>query len=269
MPPGANCRPFSPGSASTCSMSQTAGSAQRDRDHHGPRRRQHHRGRPGRERPGRCIRRRAPTVQAGDVLVSQFEIPIAAIAAFFSARPRRRRAHHSQSGAGLGIRSRPADLARYPGVERDRACLLHRRRCRRGRSARPIDRARAAACSRKDQIVCVTLGRRGAVALVDGDAMVIPGRAVDCRRHDRGRRLFRRCAGGAARRRRGHPHGAGLRQPRGVDLRAADGSRPIDADAGRGERAVAGDKVRPVTWRARGAVMLGCAATQEKQVQGG
>ena len=35
------------------------------------------------------------------------------------------------------------------------------------------------ACQRaEDQIVCVTLGRRGVIALVDGDVIAIPGHAV-------------------------------------------------------------------------------------------
>ena len=34
------------------------------------------------------------------------------------------------------------------------------------------------ACNAKDQIVCVTLGKRGVVALVDGDTIAIAGRAV-------------------------------------------------------------------------------------------
>ncbi len=30
-----------------------------------------------------------------------------------------------------------------------------------------------------DKIICVTLGRRGAIALVDGEPLIIPGRAVE------------------------------------------------------------------------------------------
>ena len=42
---------------------------------------------------------------AGDIAVSQFEIPLPAITAFFQQRPRGRRDHDPQSGAGDRIRA--------------------------------------------------------------------------------------------------------------------------------------------------------------------
>jgi ribokinase len=120
----------------------------------------------------------APVLAKGDVAVSQFEIPLSTIAAFF----RRARA----VGATTILNPAPAikfgqdllglvdvlvlnetELGFFAGTElRDT-----------DDDARFIEAGRVLR-TRPDQIVCVTLGRRGVLAVVDGSASLVPGRAV-------------------------------------------------------------------------------------------
>jgi ribokinase len=120
----------------------------------------------------------APALAQGDIAVSQFEIPLATIAAFFQ----RARA------AGATTILNPA-----PAVEANRELLdlvdvlilnetelgllakveLHDT----DDHARFIDAAISLQADR-NRIICVTLGRRGVLALVDGEQRVIPGRIV-------------------------------------------------------------------------------------------
>ena len=114
----------------------------------------------------------------GDVAVSQFEIPLPAIAAFFE----RARA----AGATTILNPAPAraindellnlvdililnetELGFLTGV------TLHENDHFDGL----FDAARSLQ-AHPAQIICVTLGKRGAVALVDGDTIIVPGRAV-------------------------------------------------------------------------------------------
>jgi ribokinase len=120
----------------------------------------------------------APVMQAGDVLVSQLEIPTPAIAGFFR-RGRAARARTILNPAPALASGR--DLLALADIvvlnETEVGFFL----------AREIDAdeppeqviALARGLQRmEDQIVCVTLGRRGVIALVDGDVIAIPGHAV-------------------------------------------------------------------------------------------
>jgi ribokinase len=114
----------------------------------------------------------------GDIAVSQFEIPLPAIAAFF----KRARA------AGATTILNPA-----PAIEFDRELLglvdiliLNESELGllAGTELRDTDDdqhfigAARAVQARRDTVVCVTLGKRGVLALVDGEPLVIPGRVV-------------------------------------------------------------------------------------------
>jgi ribokinase len=120
----------------------------------------------------------APTLEARDVLVSQLEIPAPAIAAFF------------QRGRAAGARSilNPAPavaagrdlLALADIVVLNETELGFFTASDVGADA-SLDQVAALARGLrrdKDQIVCVTLGRRGAIALVEGVARTIAGHAV-------------------------------------------------------------------------------------------
>ena len=120
----------------------------------------------------------APTVEKGDVLVSQFEIPVATVAAFF-ARGRAAGATTILNPAPVVAFNRDlldltdivvlneTELGALTGVDVDAG----------DDNAKFIQLAGSLRPSR-DQIVCVTLGSRGAIAVVQDETIAIPGRVV-------------------------------------------------------------------------------------------
>jgi ribokinase len=121
----------------------------------------------------------AAALAKGDIAVSQFEIPIPAISAFFT-RAR-------MAGAVTILNPAPAqefgkDLLALVDVlvlnETELGLLARTALNGSTDPARFIETARALQ-ARRDQIICVTLGKRGVVALAaDGETIIIPGRAV-------------------------------------------------------------------------------------------
>jgi ribokinase len=119
----------------------------------------------------------AVSLTEDDVAVSQFEIPLPAIIAFFE----RARAAGAitilnpapahECGAGL------LDLVDILVLnESELGFLTAKELFDTDDPARFIDAARSLATG--DRIVCVTLGSRGVLALIDGDPVLIPGRKV-------------------------------------------------------------------------------------------
>jgi ribokinase len=120
----------------------------------------------------------AAAINAGDVLVSQFEIPLAAIAAFF-ARGRAAGARTILNPAPV-VECDPAllDLVDILVLNETELGVLAGAAVGEGDAlARFVELARGLQ-RREDQVICITLGKRGAVALVHGEALTIPGRAV-------------------------------------------------------------------------------------------
>jgi ribokinase len=114
----------------------------------------------------------------GDVAVSQFEIPQPAVGAFF------RQAH--AAGATTILNPAPAiefddgllDLGDVLILNETELGLLTRTGLRDSdEPGRFLEAARALQGGR-DMTVCVTLGKRGAVALADGKPLIVEGRAV-------------------------------------------------------------------------------------------
>jgi ribokinase len=112
-----------------------------------------------------------------DVAVSQFEIPLPAITAFFQ----RARA----AGATTILNPAPAiecgaellDLVDILVLnESELGFLSGKDFSRTNNSTRLVEAAQS--LSTGDKIVCVTLGERGALALIDGKPLPIPGRKV-------------------------------------------------------------------------------------------
>ena len=149
------------------------------------------------------------------------------------ARARRRRAIDPQSGAGGDVRPGLLDLVDIVVLnETELGVSRNTERARHDAPARLIA-LRGRLPTAQDQNVCVTLGKRGVVALVDGEASMIAGRTVtaidttgagDCFVGA----LAARLAGGTS------SASVQIRQCRGLDLRSADGRRTVDADGGRG-----------------------------------
>ena len=120
----------------------------------------------------------AAALAKGDVAVSQFEIPLQTIAAFF-ARAR---------AAGATTILNPAPAIKFGRELLDLVDVLVLNETELGvlagvalrdsdDDARFIEAIRLLQ-TRPDQTVCVTLGRRGVLAVIDGQASVIAGRAV-------------------------------------------------------------------------------------------
>jgi ribokinase len=119
-----------------------------------------------------------PLLAKGDVAVSQFEIPLPAINAFF----KRARA------AGATTILNPAPALPFDRQLLDLVDILILNESELGFVARTElrdtdDHARFIGAARllqagTDKTICVTLGKRGLVALVDGEPLIIPGRAV-------------------------------------------------------------------------------------------
>ncbi|MGY4477812.1 ribokinase [Bradyrhizobium sp. USDA 3364] len=120
----------------------------------------------------------APVLTKGDVAVSQFEIPLPTIAAFFS----RARA----AGASTILNPAPAkpidaallDLVDVLILNETELGLLTGRELKDGDTYATLMDAARSLQARADQIICVTLGKRGTVALVGGNMHVDQGRTV-------------------------------------------------------------------------------------------
>jgi ribokinase len=120
----------------------------------------------------------APVIARGDIAVSQFEIPLPAVAAFF-ARAR---------AAGATTILNPAPMRDFDRDFRDLVDILVLNETELGLLAKtefcetddPALFAKAARSlrTRHDQTICVTLGKRGALALVESEPLIVPGRAV-------------------------------------------------------------------------------------------
>ena len=119
----------------------------------------------------------APVLARGDVAVSQFEIPQATIRTFFQ----RARA----AGATTILNPAPAilfgkDLLDLVDIlilnETELGFLTNMELRDSDDPARFVEAA--SALQGGDRIICITLGKRGVLALIDGQASVIAGRAV-------------------------------------------------------------------------------------------
>ena len=119
----------------------------------------------------------AASLAKGDVAVSQFEIPLPAISAFF----KRARA----AGAVTILNPAPAravspDLLALVDIlvlnETELGVLTGAELSENDEPNYFIEAARP--LRNKNRTVCITLGRRGVLALVGGEAMLIPGRSV-------------------------------------------------------------------------------------------
>jgi ribokinase len=121
----------------------------------------------------------APTLAKGDIAVSQFEIPLPAIGAFF----KRARA----AGATTILNPAPAlecDAQLLGPVDililnESELGLLTKIELRDADDSAQFIAAARSLQTGRDNIICVTLGKRGVLALVGGEPLMIPGHAVE------------------------------------------------------------------------------------------
>jgi ribokinase len=120
----------------------------------------------------------AVTFAKGDIAVSQFEIPLRATLAFF--------ARAQAAGATTILNPAPAhefgkdllDLVDVLVLNETELGLLAKAELRESDDTARFVQAARALQVRREQIICVTLGKRGVVALIEDEAIVVPGRAV-------------------------------------------------------------------------------------------
>lgn len=120
----------------------------------------------------------SPALAKGDIAVSQFEIPLPAIGVFF----KRARA------AGATTILNPAPAVEFTSGLLDLVDILILNESELGLLAKAElhdcdDHSRFVEATRslatgKNKIICVTLGKRGVLALIDGKPLIIPGRTV-------------------------------------------------------------------------------------------
>jgi ribokinase len=120
----------------------------------------------------------APRLAKGDIAVSQFESPLPAISAFFK---------HARAAGATTILN-PAPAIEFGAELLDLTDILILNESELGLLAKTglgdtdgvaqfIEAARSLQI--RDKIICVTLGKRGVVALVNDEPLIIPGRAVE------------------------------------------------------------------------------------------
>ena len=120
----------------------------------------------------------AATLAKGDLAVSQFEIPVPAISAFF--------AQARTAGATTVLNPAPARafgrellaLVDILVLNETELGLLARVELHEGDDVACFVAAAKSLRVRLDQIICVTLGKRGVVALIADETISVPGRAV-------------------------------------------------------------------------------------------
>jgi len=123
-----------------------------------------------------------PVLENGDIAVSQFEIPLPAISAFF-ARARAAGARTILNPAPMRAFGRDLlDLVDILVLNETELALLAKVDLRETDEPARFADAATSIATRRDQTICVTLGKRGVLAVTDGKTLLVPGhevRAVD------------------------------------------------------------------------------------------
>jgi ribokinase len=120
----------------------------------------------------------AATLARGDLAVSQFEIPMSAIGAFFEGARTAGAMTILNPAPALPFNRELLDLVDILVLNETELGFLAKIELRdTDNTARFIEAAQSLPMN-KDRIICVTLGKRGAIALVGGELLIIPGRTV-------------------------------------------------------------------------------------------
>jgi ribokinase len=120
----------------------------------------------------------APALAKGDVAVSQFEIPLPAITAFFQ-RARTAGATTMLNPAPASVFGRELlDLVDILILNESELGWLTNTELRDSEDHARFVEAAGSLPSSREKIICVTLGKRGVVALVKGEPLIVAGRNV-------------------------------------------------------------------------------------------
>ena len=121
----------------------------------------------------------APALAKGDIAVSQFEIPLAAISAFFKRARAAAATTILNPAPAIEAKRELLELVDILILNESELGFLTRTELRdTDDHARFIEAIRSLQTS-TDKIICVTLGKRGALALVDGHPLIMPGHTVE------------------------------------------------------------------------------------------
>jgi ribokinase len=115
----------------------------------------------------------------GDVAVSQFEIPLDTIGAFFKKARAAGATTILNPAPAIASDRRLLDLVDILVLNETELGFLVRAVLRDTDDLSSFIEAARSLQTDKDTIICVTLGKRGVIALVDGEPLIIPGRAVE------------------------------------------------------------------------------------------
>jgi ribokinase len=120
----------------------------------------------------------APALARGDIAVSQFEIPLAAISVFFERARAAGATTILNPAPAIDARRELLDLADILILNESELGLLAKAKFDdTDDHARFIEAARSLQIN-ADKIICVTMGKRGLLALVNDEPLIIPGRSV-------------------------------------------------------------------------------------------
>jgi ribokinase len=121
----------------------------------------------------------APVLANGDIAVSQFEIPLATISAFFKRAREAGAATILNPAPAIEFNREPLDLVDILILNESELGFLTRTELRdTDDHARYIEAAQTLQIG-KDKIICVTLGKRGVLALIESKSLIVPGRTVN------------------------------------------------------------------------------------------
>lgn len=120
----------------------------------------------------------APVLSKGDIAVSQFEIPLPAIRVFFQRARAASATTILNPAPAIACDADMLDLVDILILNESELGFLTNTELRDSDDhARFIEAARSLPTGH-DKIICVTLGQRGVLALVNGEPVIVPGRRV-------------------------------------------------------------------------------------------
>jgi ribokinase len=120
----------------------------------------------------------APLLAGSDIAVSQFEIPLPAVSAFFKRARAARATTILNPAPAIEVDAELLDLVDILILNESELGVLAKTELHDGDDPARLIQAARSLQTGPGKIICATLGKRGALALVHGETLVIAGRAV-------------------------------------------------------------------------------------------